>query len=199
MLISEKLPTNFIKEDQLLILTGLSWTDFEQLTNEEYLGYRASYKNGEIIIVSPGRNHERIAEIIRVLIVAYCQKYNKSYFPFGSTTLKKPPLVGKEPDAAYAFDEDKNLPDLAIEVIFSSGSLDDLDKYKTLGIKEVWIWQNQELKFYQLENENYQETKISFHLSKINSNVLIEYVNRGLVDDFLAIQKDFIDMLKNKI
>ncbi len=195
MLISEKLPLDFVKEDQMLILTGVSWLDFEQLTDEEYLGYRASYKDGEIRIVSPGRNHERICEIIRVLIISYCQKHNKSYFPFGSTTLKNPPLVGKEPDAAFAFDTDKELPDLAIEVIFSSGSLNDLDKYKILGIKEVWIWQERELKFYQLEDQSYQEIKTSFHLNKISSNTLIEYVNRGLVDDFLAIQKDFNKLL----
>lgn len=193
MLTREKLPFNLAKEDQVLILTGMDWLDFEQLIGEEYLGYRASYRDGEITIVSPGRNHERICEIIRVLIVAYCHKYNKSYFPFGSTTLKNSPLVGKEPDTAFAFDVDKDVPDLAVEVIFSSGSLDDLEKYKILGIKEVWIWQNQELKFYQLGVNNYQEIELSFHLNKINSNVLIKYVNRGLSEDFLAIYKDFIN------
>ena len=52
MLIGDKLPLNpnkLAQEDQVLILSGLSWSDFEQLINEEYLGYRVSYKDGKII------------------------------------------------------------------------------------------------------------------------------------------------------
>ena len=51
-------------QDQTLILSGMTWDDFEQLISEKYSGYRISYFDGEIIIVSPGRNHKRIAEII---------------------------------------------------------------------------------------------------------------------------------------
>ena len=61
------------QQDQVLILSGMTWDDFEQLTTEEYSGYRISYFDGEIIIVSPGRNHERIAENINYLIMVYCR------------------------------------------------------------------------------------------------------------------------------
>ena len=102
------------QQDQILILFGTTWDDFEQLTSEEYSGYRISYFDGEIIIVSPGRNHERIAEIINYLIVAYCRQYNILYYPFRSTTLKNAPLAGKEPDVSFAFGTDKDIPDLAV-------------------------------------------------------------------------------------
>ncbi len=48
MLVTEKLHLNPVKlanQDQVLILTGMTWEDFEQLTDEEYLGYRASYNS----------------------------------------------------------------------------------------------------------------------------------------------------------
>lgn len=144
------------QQDQILILSGMTWDDFEQLTSEEYSGYRISYFDGEIIILSPGRNHERIAENINYLIVTYCRQYNILYYPFRSTTLKNPPLAGKEPDVSFAFDTDKNIPDLAVEVIFSSGGIADLEKYRNLQIPEVWLWQNNVITFYQLENNNYQ-------------------------------------------
>ncbi len=63
---SDRFNDNLTRQDQTLILSGMTWDDFEQLTSEEYSGYRISYFDGEIIIVSPGRNHERIAEIINI-------------------------------------------------------------------------------------------------------------------------------------
>lgn len=74
MLIGDKFPLNPTKlaqEDQALILSGMIWSDFEQLINEEYLGYRVSYKHGEITIVSPGRNHERIGKTIKLVLINY--------------------------------------------------------------------------------------------------------------------------------
>lgn len=198
MLISEKLrlsPIKLANEDQILILTGMTWEDFEQLTSEEYLGYRASYNNGEITIVSPGRNHERIAKTIQILVVAYCRKYHKPYFPFGSTTLKNPPLAGKEPDTAFAFDTDKDIPDLAVEVIFSSGSVADLEKYQMLGVKEVWLWKNSELTFYQLSDNGYQIITKSHCLGNLKSSEFAGFVNRGLTESPLFIEQDFLQIL----
>jgi len=127
--------------DQVLSLSNLDWSDYEALTSQDYLPYKVSYFQGVITIVSPSRNHERIADIINGLIRTYCRKYNLVYFALGSTTLKNPPLAGKEPDCSFAFGTDKPFPDLAIEVIYSSGSVSDLEKYRSLGIKEVWLWQ----------------------------------------------------------
>lgn len=180
------------QQDQTLILSGMTWDNFEQIISEEYSGYRINYFDGEIIIVSPGRNHERIAEIINYLIVAYCRKYNILYYPFGSTTLKNPPLAGKEPDVSFAFGEDKDLPDLAVEVVFSSGGIANLQKYRVLGIPEVWIWQNKAIAFYQLENNDYQVIDRSKYLSKLESTNIISFINRGLTESPLTIEDEFI-------
>lgn len=182
-------------QDQTLILSGMNWDDFEQLINEEYSGYRISYFNGEIIIVSPGRNHERIAEIINYLIVAYCRKYNTLYYPFRSTTLKKSPLTGKEPDVSFAFGQDKDIPDLAVEVVFYSGGVADLQKYSILEIPEVWFWQNNVITFYELKDNSYQVIRQSKYLPNIESSNLINFINRGLTESPLTIEADFIKQL----
>ena len=180
------------QQDQILILSGMTWDDFEQLTSEEYSGYRISYFDGEIIIVSPGRNHERIAEIINYLIIAYCREYHILYYPVRSSTLKNPPLAGKEPDVSFAFGKDKDIPDLAVEVIFSSGGVADLQKYQVLKISEVWFWQNNVITFYQLKNNNYQVIEKSKYLSNLESSNLIRYINRGLTESPLTIEAEFI-------
>ena len=180
------------QQDQILILSGMTWDDYEQLISEEYSGYRISYFEGEIIIVSPGRNHERIAEIINYLIVAYCREYQILYYPFRSTTIKNPPLAGKEPDVSFAFDRDKNIPDLAVEVVFSSGRVADLQKYQVLKIQEVWFWQNNIITFYQLENDGYQVIETSKYLSNLKSSDIIGFINRGLKESPLTIEAEFI-------
>lgn len=195
MLISEKYPINlakFAQFDQILTLTGADWSDYEKLDTEEYNHYLISYLNHELTIMSPGRNHERIAELMGILIEAYCRQVNLRYFPFGSTRLKQEGLEGKEADAAYAFNTDKDKPDLAVEVNFTSGSINDLTKYKYLKIQEVWIWHNQEIKFYTLEGDRYQETETSINLKDIRSIVLKAYINRGLTESPLDITKDFL-------
>jgi Uma2 family endonuclease len=185
-------------EDCLSILTGVTWNDYEKLNSLEYKSYLISYLNNEITIMSPGRNHERIAEIIGILIEVYCENNYRDCFPFGSTRLEEKELEGKEPDTAYAFDTDKNKPDLAVEVIFTSGSLNDLTRYKYLKIKEVWLWKNNNIIFYLLENDSYKVVKESFFLKGIQSRFLIEYINRGLSESITKIKRDFIENYLNK-
>lgn len=179
------------QQDQTLTLSGMSWADYEQLVSEEYLGYRVSYWQGNITIVSPSRNHERIAETINGLIKTYCRKYNLVYFPMGSTTLKNPPLAGKEPDCSFAFHADQSIPDLAVEVTYSSGGAFDLEKYKYLGVKEVWFWQNNEITFYALIGSDYVKMSQSICLPKLSSNFLLTFVNRGLTESPLIIEDEF--------
>ncbi len=195
MLINIPLPINsdrLNKQDQTLSLAGMTWSDFEKFIAEEYSGYRVNYFKGVITIVSPSKNHERIAEVIGDLVKAYCRKHNLLDFSLGSTTLKHPPLVGKEPDVSFAFNIDKDIPDLAIEVIFSSGGITDLDKYKILGVKEVWLWENNKITFYQLQGNCYQEIATSNCLCNLDSLTLGSFINRGFTESPIIIEADFI-------
>jgi Uma2 family endonuclease len=42
------------------------------------------------------------------------------------------------------------LPDVAIEVIWTSGGLDKLEIYKAFGVREVWIWQEGHIEVHAL-------------------------------------------------
>jgi Uma2 family endonuclease len=199
MLINFQLPLDrhhFLQQDRVLNITGATWHDYQQFNSPEYSGYRVSYFDGEIIIVSPGRNHERITETIDRLIIAYCEKYNLLDFPFRQTRLEVEPFAGKEPDIAYAFNLDKDLPDLAVEVIFSSGDLDNLlTAYQNIGISELWIWKNDRLTFYYLDTidrDGYVEVNSSRLLPKIKAESLVKFVNRGLNESPSMIKKDFL-------
>jgi Uma2 family endonuclease len=199
MLISSNLPINrdrFAQNDQVLTITGATWLDYQHFDSQEYPGYRVSYFNGEITIVSPGRNHERIAAVINRLIVAYCEKYELQDFPFGQTRLNVWGQAGREPDLAYAFNNDKDLPDLVVEVIFSSGDLEILkSSYKNIGIRELWIWKENTMTFYALERENYTVVQASEILTTIESELFVKYINRGMTESPLVIKKDFLEVI----
>lgn len=199
MLINDQLPINsdrLNEQDQTLRLAGMNWADFEQLISEEYLGYRVSFFNGVISLVSPSRSHEQISSIISCLINAYCREFSLSYYAMGSTTLKHEPLVGKEPDVSYSFETDKNIPDLAIEVVLSSGSIEDLAKYKILGVPEVWFWQDQKLTFYQLQSNGYKQVSSSIFLPKLTAKGLVLFVNQAISESTLRIETEFSNSLK---
>lgn len=213
MLITTDLPINrdkFAQEDQILTITGPSWSDYQKFESPEYPGYRVSYINGEITIVSPGRNHERIAEIINRLIIAYCEKYELQDFPFGQTRLEISGQAGREPDLAYAFNADKDLPDLAVEVIFrsdpgeetspkeraNSGDIETLkSSYKNIGIPELWVWKDNVITFYYLEQNNYIVLKSSRILDRLESESFVKYINRGITESPSAIKKDFLQVI----
>ena len=198
MLINAKLPLDsdrLQRQDQTLSLAGMSWIDYEKFDSEEYPGYRVSYFNGVITLVSPSKNHERIAQTIAILVSAYCRKYNLPYFPLGSTRLENKPLAGKEPDVSFAFNTDKDISDLAVEVIFSSGSFDDLDRYQAIGVNEVWFWRNNQITFYQLQTQEYIEISTSKLLPNLLSKTLKNFVNQGLTKSLLAIEADFLQQI----
>ena len=69
-------------------------------------------------------------------------------------------------------------------------------KYKYLGVSEVWFWQNEEIKFYQLVDSQYVEIEVSSCLPELFSEFLIKFVNRGLRESPLTIEDDFTRQLK---
>jgi Uma2 family endonuclease len=189
------LNNNLLQEkDKTITLADMTWDDYQQLI-EHNSNYRISYFQGIITIMSPSRNHERISETISILINAYCRKYQINYFALGSSDIKIPPISGKQPDTSYCFQTEKEIPDLAVEVVFSSGGTADLKKYKALNVEEVWFWENNEIKIYWLVNSEYQQMISSKNLTKLNIEILNQFIIRGFKESHLAIENDFVEYL----
>lgn len=200
MLITDRFPIDInrlIKQDQTLSCSGMTWKDYEQLSLTGDRGYRISFCDGVITIMSPSQNHERIKDFIFLLIVTYCDAIELDYYPTGSTTFKDRDLrVGKEPDCSFCFNSLKDIPDLAIEVVFSSGGTQDLEKYNRLGVKEVWFWINNSLEIYVLTNNIYQRNNYSFNLPKLEDKLLIKYIAQSLNSNPRTLKKSFLKELQ---
>lgn len=177
------------KSDRLTIITDASFLDYEKLYLPNSL---ISFRNGIITIVSPGRNHEIISDLIRAIIWAYCRQNKLLFFTFNQTRLKALGKEGKEPDVAYSFKIDKSQPDLAVEINLTSGSIDDLTKYQYLNIPEVWVWEQNKIRFFLYRPEGYQEVGISSCLIGLQSERVSKIVNDYFGKSPLEVEQLFL-------
>jgi Uma2 family endonuclease len=75
---------------------------------------------------------------IGMLLEAYFQETRTRFWGLGSTTFRiQAKKGGTEPDECYCIGTEKEFPDLAIEVVLSSGGVDKLAVYKKLGFFSI--------------------------------------------------------------
>ncbi len=125
---------------------------------------RLAYCEGALEIMSPSRSHEALKSLIGQLLEVYCLTKGIDFNAYGSWTLEdKASERAVEPDECYVFGSggQAERPDLAIEVIWTSGGLNKLDIYRRLGVREVWIWRRGRLTAHALRGETYQEINAS--------------------------------------
>jgi Uma2 family endonuclease len=175
LLESLQVPTN------KLVLDGISWEKFEQITTtfQDIEGVRFIYLDGELeIVMSPSQAHEDAKSTIGVLLEAYMKVKKIRFYRRGSATLGKKEITGrKEPDESYNIHSKKEIPDLVIEVIITSGDINILEIYRRIGIPEVWFYQNNLLIVYILKNEQYIKANHSQLLPELNLETFTKYIN----------------------
>lgn len=140
--------------EQALILPGrYPWSHFKGLQTwaDQTPGLKITYLDGAIELMTTGKPHERIKKLIAILIEAYCFEHGIRFFPLGNATCEAEEKGASfNPDESYCFEIDKDYPDLGIEVVFTSGGLDKLEKYRRFNVAEVWFWQRNSLAIYHL-------------------------------------------------
>jgi Uma2 family endonuclease len=144
--------------DQRIIQSDRTWQQFK-LIQEGFAtapGVRLSYYNGTIEILMPGKDHEAFKSLIGQLLELFFLKKGIAYKATGSMTQEKEGEASTQADESYCIGADKPIPDLSIEVIFSSGSEAKLTKYRLLGVPEVWFWEDGVLGLYHLRPDGYE-------------------------------------------
>lgn len=149
--------------DQRVLLFNVPWSSYEavmELRGDRPVP-RVAYLQGALELMTPSRDHEGIKSYIGMLIEAYALEHDIDLSPYGSWTVRNAPKEsGAEPDECYIVgaDQNKEVPDLTIEVQWTRGGIDKLEIYRRLGIAEVWIWTDDRIDIYLLRGEEYQRS-----------------------------------------
>lgn len=144
--------------DQRIIHHGRTWEQFKLIQKgfEGSPGIRLFYYNGMIEILMPGEDHEFFKTIIGFLIELFLVEQGIEFIPAGSMTQERQGTASAQADESYWVGEKKHVPDLSIEVIFTSGGPNKLERYKALGVPEVWFWEDGLFTLYHLRDKDYE-------------------------------------------
>ena len=168
-------------EDQRVTLYDVTWSHFELILQirGDHSGVRLTYLNGMLEMTSPSVDHEGIKKTSARLIEAYTEEKGIPFNGFGSWTLKNPGRArALEPDECYSLSVGRpTKPDLAIEVIWTSGGIDKLEVYRGLGVSEVWFWREGVIEVYRLQGERYERREQSALLPDLDLAELTRHID----------------------
>jgi Uma2 family endonuclease len=143
--------------EERFISSGVSWESYESLLVklENNSHYRVTYLDGILEIVSPSIRHEKIKTNLGMLLERFFYSKRIRFVPMGSSTFRnKAKKAGAE---CYCIGEEKKVPDLAIEVVLTSGNISKLEIYRRLGVAEVWFWERNQFKLYHLRDTSQED------------------------------------------
>ncbi len=177
-----------VATDQHIVQTGRSWDQFKSIQKgfENSPGVRLFYYDGTVEILIPGQAHETFASIIGCLLMLFLSSRSVSFVPTRSMTQEKEGVASAQADESYCIGELKPIPDLAIEVVFTSGGVNKLIRYQALGVPEVWFWEDGVLTLYHLRSNGYERIYTSeleglkdLDLDLLNRCILIGETDAG--------------------
>ncbi|MFH1921066.1 MAG: Uma2 family endonuclease [Planctomycetota bacterium] len=149
-----------------VLLCGITWPTYEAiLADVDLPGTKLTYDRGNLEIMSPSDEHERLKRLLGRMIEAMTEELVIPIRSAGSTTFKSQMKQrGLEPDESYYVANEPRVrgrdqidlavdppPDLVIEVEITTSLLDRMEVYAALGVPEVWRYDGARLRVEQLD------------------------------------------------
>lgn len=160
---------------QKVFLKNITWGEFETILNElgEHRSARIAYEDGSLEIMTPLPEHEVDKIIIGDFIKAMLEELDIEFYPLGSTTFKNPMMQqGIEPDDCFYIKNEARVrgkkrldltvdppPDIALEIDITSRT--HLNIYASLGVPELWSFEQGKLQINVLQGQSYIEVDSS--------------------------------------
>ena len=141
-------------EDRVIV-GGVSWEQylaFDEERGPDNSHPRLYYLDEQLEIMTTSRHHERLAKWLGEMLADYLLESDLEVFTCGQATLQKLNSSGAEPDDSWCLGEEKEFPDIALEIALTSGGLDKLEIYRRLPVPEVWFWRENGLEIWNLKD-----------------------------------------------
>ncbi|MGK7956629.1 MAG: Uma2 family endonuclease [Crocosphaera sp.] len=188
------------KAEKYMILYPISWETFIRISDELSLNpsKRLTYNEKYLQIMSPLGEHENNNWFIARLIFVMAEEWDMNIKSFGSLTLRRDDIQkGIEPDACFYLKNELEVrnkqnidlnkgdipPDLAIEIDITSGSLNKLPIYATLGVAEIWRYDGEVLQIYglNLQQQNYELINKSLAFPRLDITLIPQWLQQRLI------------------
>lgn len=169
-----------LEPDGRVLVHNVSWSNY--LAMSEALGAagshaRLTYLEGALEIMTNSRDHEALKTLLARLLEAWADENEIALEGYGSTMFRKEARErGLEPDECYCVGVMGDVPDIAIEVVVSSGLLDKLEVYRGLGVPEVWVFEGRSLTVHRLDDDTYRAESASRVLPGLDLARLASFV-----------------------
>jgi Uma2 family endonuclease len=179
-----------------IVIRNLSWQDFEGLVQDlgEKRKTRVVYSQGTIEIMARLVLYERPHRIIAYIITTILEIQGRNWEDFGLTTFKLPGIAGIQLDTCFYIENANKVkgatqmdlsiyppPDLAIEFDVTSKTI--FDACASLGIPELWTYNNHRLTVYILKANGYVESSFSTTFSNLDMTELIPRMLQKAIDN----------------
>ena len=168
------------------VLHRVPWWTYVALRDalDDHAGLKMTYLHGTLELMSPSTLHEDAKKIIARLIEVWAMERDVDLRGFGGATFRREARErGLEPDECYKLGKlgDDDVPDIAIEVIVTSGLVDKMAVYSGLGVPEVWEWRpsTNTIAVHRLVGEAYERRDRSEILPDLDVALLSTFVRPG--------------------
>jgi Uma2 family endonuclease len=151
------------RPDQRIVLRG-TWEHFKLIQQgfEATPAARLSYFDGTIEILMPGPDHEFFSRVINYLVTTFLLESGIAFKPTGAMDQEKTGEAAAQADESYCLGQEfKTIPDLSIEIVYTSGGPAKLARYRALSVPEVWFWEDGTLKLHHLRPTGYEQIERS--------------------------------------
>ena len=181
-------------ENQYLIKQAVTWEQFKTLQSafDEIGGVRIAYCEGVLEIVGIGRLHEKITALLGLLLGMYFGLKRINFLATGAYTQQLKGRTEFQADLSYNFGTEKDISDLCIEIVVTSGGTKKLSKYQLIGVPEVWFWEDGKISIYRLQDGEYVKASVSEWLPELDISHLEQcLLMDSQLDSFLAFQERY--------
>jgi Uma2 family endonuclease len=180
---TSQIPQNeHVATADLHVYMRVDWAGFESLLalRGEARRPRMAYLDGVVELMTTTWYHERIKGVLSQLVAIYLDELGIEFGMYGEWTLKDPAAeAGVEGDQCFQLGPDQRptrWPDLAIEVVWTHGDMNKLEIYRRLGVREVWVWEDDAIVAYALADSRYIGSKTSSLVPNADLNLLCEII-----------------------
>lgn len=204
-----------IASNPRILLSNVPWSTYQSLVEDpDNRHVRMTYDRGSLELMSPTPEHEMYISLFRRMIEVLTMELAIPIKGRGSTTFKRDDVKqGLEPDACYYLANERRIrgkkridlttdppPDLVIEVDITHSSLDRQSIYDSLRVPEIWRFNGESLRVYQIQADgSYVQCESSPTFPFLRLADLVRFATNSESTDDSAWIRSFLDWVRAEI